>query len=170
MENENVIRLLEKKKTGKWEITEDKVNSFGNAGVWAMYGRNQPNSEWQLLEVAETQNIRDEIVADTNIICNYENFNAENDKKFYKFRVWSAEFTGRGLIKRYYAKYYHIGSQYKYIKMELVIEEDSIDERYKAEVKTAMEDNAIYWYPAPVNKNRSKNSQWAEVKKYEDKK
>ncbi len=164
--SDTIIRRL-KKTNGKWEIVFDDISEYPYAGVWSLYGKKQGQSPWRCLEVAETESLKDEVARDTCMILDYTRIAPYiNDKIFKRFRSWSEEFYGKGQIKRGDAKYYHIAKEYDEIKMVLVLRDDVVENRYRAEVEYAMKNKALYWYPAPKNP-RCKISQWDEIKKYE---
>lgn len=163
---EIIITTLKKNQSG-WTYDKYDSKSYECAGVWALKGKISSTSDYVYLEVAETKNISKEINTDINLIVEPTNLGESNDKPFYKFRSWSAEFVGRGKLKRTEAKYSHISNTYTELQVVLLAKEPDIENRYKFEVETAMKEHAKYWYPAPTNRKRCKLSQWALVKQYE---
>lgn len=113
-------------------------------GVWAIYGRNNLNEDWQCLQVCETKDIKKEISIDRKFML-MENKMIENE---YKSTLGGFCFKYNTLPNRRQALYIHIKENYKYLVYVLVKKEENEKERKKIEENFAEKHNAKYWCKA----------------------
>ncbi|MCR4618755.1 MAG: hypothetical protein K5669_11310 [Lachnospiraceae bacterium] len=139
---ELIIKL--KKENDKFSIIESCVDKYYDSGVWALYNEND------LLEVAQTSCVAEEVLSDVNlIITGFDKI--QKRKRSYKARrlfCFNTEFHVSIYDKnRTEAKYRHLSEQSEELEIYYLSESRGCDrsQREEIEYKYAIDHKAEYW-------------------------
>lgn len=123
-------------------------NHMGKSGVWAMFGRLNPNDEYICLEVGQSSDIYEELNYDiTYLIKDYSNIYIE--KRYTARRLFKEFNTTFDVcacdLNRTNAKYRIIATAISDIKIMLISEQKDKNVREEIELKFAVENKARFW-------------------------
>lgn len=146
MKKEKILEIV--KVEGKYEIVLCNIEKYKNAcGVWVMYDEKE-----QLLEVAQTRDVYDEINHDLSWIMKEYPLNANRKKRYTARRLFLFNRRFDVLMcdrNRTTAKYRNIAKEADKIVVYVILEEEAISNdkiiREKIELEIAINNNALYW-------------------------
>lgn len=146
MKKEKVLEIV--KVEGKYEIRTNKIEKYRNTfGVWVMV-----NEDGQMLEVAQTKDLYDEISYDLSCIMKEYPAGVNREKRYTARRLFMFNKRFDVLMcdkNRTTAKYRNIAEESEKIIVYVILEEQAINIekniREEIELRIAINNNALYW-------------------------